>query len=87
MDKQREKKAKEAVELVMTKNIIRTSLVVQMLKNLLQCRRLGLDPWVGMFPWRRKWQPTPAFLPGGEFQGLRSLAGYSPLRVTRVGSD
>ena len=28
-------------------------------------------------PWRRKWQPTPVFLPG-EFHGRRSLAGYSP---------
>ena len=28
-------------------------------------------------PWRRKWQPTPVFLPG-EFHGQRSLAGYSP---------
>ena len=27
--------------------------------------------------WRRKWQPTPVFLPG-ESQGQRSLAGYSP---------
>jgi len=27
--------------------------------------------------WRRKWQPTPEFFPG-EFQGQRSLAGYSP---------
>ena len=26
---------------------------------------------------RRKWQPTPAFLPG-ETHGQRSLAGYSP---------
>ena len=26
--------------------------------------------------WRRKWQPTPVFLPG-EFHGLRSLASYS----------
>ena len=26
---------------------------------------------------RREWQPTPVFLPG-EFQGQRSLAGYSP---------
>ena len=29
-----------------------------------QCRRhrrWGLDPWVGKFPWRRKWQPTPVF--------------------------
>ena len=28
-------------------------------------------------PWRRKWQPTPVFLPG-EFHGQRSLADYSP---------
>ena len=27
--------------------------------------------------WRRKWQPTPVFLPG-ESQGQRSLSGYSP---------
>ena len=27
---------------------------------------------VGKIPWRRKWQPTPAFLPG-EFHGQRSL--------------
>ena len=27
--------------------------------------------------WRRKWQPTPVFLPG-KFHGWRSLAGYSP---------
>ena len=30
----------------------------------LQCRRCGLDPWVGKIPWRRKWQPIPVFLPG-----------------------
>ena len=28
-------------------------------------------------PWRRKWQPTPVFLPG-KFHGQRSLVGYSP---------
>ena len=27
-------------------------------------------------PWRRRWQPTPAFLPG-ESHGQRNLAGYS----------
>ena len=26
--------------------------------------RRGFDPWVGMIPWRRAWQPTPVFLPG-----------------------
>ena len=28
-------------------------------------------------PWRRKWKPTPVFLPG-KSHGQRSLAGYSP---------
>ena len=31
---------------------------------------------VGKIPWRRKWQPTPAFLPG-KSHGQKSLAGYS----------
>ena len=42
-----------------------------------QCGRHGFDPWVRKIPWRRKWQPTPVFLPG-EYRGLRSLVGYSP---------
>ena len=25
----------------------------------------GFDPWVGKIPWRRAWQPTSVFLPGG----------------------
>ena len=36
--------------------------------------------------WRRKWQPTPAFLPG-KSQGLRILVGYSPLGSQRVGHN
>ena len=43
----------------------------------LQCRRPRFNPWVGRIPWRRKWQPTPVFLPG-KSQGQRSLTGYSP---------
>ena len=31
----------------------------------------------GRFPWRRKWQSTPALLPG-KSHGRRSLIGYSP---------
>ena len=45
-----------------------------------QCRRrkrCGFDPWVGKIPCRRKWQPTPVFLPG-ESHGQRSLVGHSP---------
>ena len=45
--------------------------------NARDTRDKGLIPWVGKSPWRRKWQPTPALLPG-ESHGLRSLAGYSP---------
>ena len=37
----------------------------------------GFNPWVGKISWRRKWQPTPVFLPG-ESHGWRSLIGYSP---------
>ena len=40
-------------------------------------KRLGLDAWVGMIPWRNAWQLTPVFLPG-ESHGQRSLEGYSP---------
>ena len=43
----------------------------------LQCRRHGLDPWVEKISWRRKWQPSPVFLPGDSHR-QRSLAGYSP---------
>ena len=37
----------------------------------------GFDPWVGKILWRRKWQPTPVFLPG-KSHGQRMLAGYNP---------
>ena len=45
----------------------------------LQCRRrrrLEFDPWARKIHWRRKWQPTPVFLPG-KSHGQSSLAGYS----------
>jgi len=29
-----------------------------------QCRRCWFNCWIGKIPWRRKWQPTPVFLPG-----------------------
>ena len=28
------------------------------------CQRPGFSPCIGKFPWRKKWQPTPIFLPG-----------------------
>ena len=39
-------------------------------------RDVGSIPGLGRFPWRRKWQPTPLFLPG-KFNGQQSLVGYS----------
>ena len=45
-----------------------------------QCRRhkrCRFNPWVGKIPWKRKWQPTPVFLPG-KSHVQRSLVGYSP---------
>ena len=42
-----------------------------------RCKRCQFSPWVGKIPWRRKWLPTPVFLPGAS-HGQRSLVGYSP---------
>ena len=39
--------------------------------------RPGFDSWVGKISWRRKWHPTPVFLPG-KSHGWRNLVGYSP---------
>ena len=60
--------------------LLQASQVVQVVKNSpanAGDMRCGFDLWVGKIPWRRKWQPTPVFLPG-ESHGQRSLAGYSP---------
>ena len=51
-----------------------------------QCKRHKFDPWAGKIPWRRKWQPTPVFLPG-QFQGQRNLGSYSPWCQKRVGHN
>ena len=58
-----------------------TSQVILLVKNLPtnagDVRDTGLIPVSGRFPWRRKWQPTPVFLPG-ESHGQRSLVDYGP---------
>ena len=49
-----------------------------------QCRRFrkgGFNPCIKKIPWRKKWQPTPVFLPE-KFHGQRSLAGYIAHGVT-----
>ena len=40
-------------------------------------KRSKFDPWLGKISWRRKWQPTPVFLPG-EPHGQRGLVDCSP---------
>ena len=51
-----------------------------------QCRRWRFNPWARKTPWRRKWQPTPVFLPEKSY-GQRSLVGYSPWVCKRVGHN
>ena len=51
-----------------------------------QCRRGRFNPWAGKISWRRKWQPTPVFLPG-KSNGQRSLVGYSPWGHKRIGHN
>ena len=46
-----------------------------------QCRRCRFNPWVGEIPWRRKWQPTPVFLPE-KFNGQKSV-----MELLSVGSQ
>ena len=57
--------------------VLWASIVAQMVKRLpakreTQVRSLGWE-----IPWRRKWQPTPVFLPE-KFHEQRSLVGYGP---------
>ena len=44
-------------------SILWASLMAQWWRIHLKCGRCGFDPWVGKMSWRRKWQPTPIFLP------------------------
>ena len=37
--------------------------------------RHGFDPWDRKILWRRKWQPTPVFLPG-KFHGQKRAIVY-----------
>ena len=45
-------------------------------------KRCRFNPRVEKIPWRRAWQPTPVFLPGGS-HGQRSLVDYTGFQ--RVG--
>ena len=52
-------------------------MIVQLMKKPPAMQETWVRSQVRKIPWRRKWQPTPVFLPG-EFHGQRSLADYSP---------
>ena len=49
-------------------------------------REGGFDPWVRKSPWRRKWQPTPGFLPG-ESPWTEEPGGLQSMGSQRVGHD
>ena len=54
-----------------------------------RCKRWCFHPWVGKIPWRRKWQPTPVFMPG-KSHGERDpteTGGLQPMASQRVGYD
>ena len=63
------------------------SLAGSVVKNLpANARDVGFYPWVKKIFWRRRWQPTPGFLPG-KSHGQRSLVVYSPWGHKRVRHD
>ena len=51
-----------------------------------QRRRPGFDPRVRKIPWRRKWQPTPVFLPE-ESPRTEEPGGLQSIALQRVGHD
>ena len=51
------------------------------LANAGDVRDIGSVPGLGRFPWRRKWQPTPVFLPG------KSNGPEEPGRLQSMGSQ
>ena len=65
------------IGLRMSKETFGVFLIARFVRNLPSMQ----ETWVRFLgwedPWRRKWQPTPVFLPG-ESHGQRSLVGYSP---------
>ena len=62
------------------------SLMAQRVKHLPAMLETQFDPLFGKIPWRRKWQPTPVFLPG-ESHGLRSPGRLQSTGSQRVGHD
>ena len=68
---------------------ILASLMAQRVKNLpamQETQQMGFDPWIQQILWRRKWIPTPVFLPENS-NGQRSLVAFSLWGCKRVRHD
>ena len=66
--------------------IVRLFLMAQLTNYLPPRRRYRFNPCVRKILWKRKWQPTPVFLPR-KSHGYKSLAGNSPWDCKWVGCD
>ena len=82
--KERDRKKRKQVEnnkmINLSPNILIITLNVESSKVPIKTEFLGMYvfKWLNyMLSWRRKWQPTPVFLPR-ELHGQRSPVGYSP---------
>ena len=61
-------------------------LVAQMVKNSPAMWETWVQSWAGKIPWRRKWQPTPVFLPG-ESPWTEKPGGLQSIGLQRVRHD
>ena len=50
-----------------------------------RCKKCRFSPWVRKIPWRRKWQPTPVFLPGNPIGREASWATVHGVTKNRSG--
>ena len=53
--------------------------MASVVKNMPAKQEIWVGSLVGKMRWRRKWQPSPVFLPG-KSHGQRSLAGFKRVR-------
>ena len=66
-----------SLSIINSQNLLKLMFIESMMpsNHFIFCCLLLLLP--SIFLWRRKWQPTPVFLPG-KSHGQRSLVGYCP---------
>ena len=67
-------------------DINRSSLVTQIVRLCLQCRRSGFNSCIWKIPWSRAWQPTPVFLPG-KSTWTEELGGFQFMGLQTVGHN